>query len=138
MKTFIIGRRGSPSEWGVFIAPPGVDAETASASQLTLNISNKIDQIILRGTAFGSQSVPLGLTAYAPAVLLFPAGTATFTFQNTDGSFFAAAGYGVSRPMPNVANSASYSASISASAMSLSMSGVVTTLGYLLWNRPAP
>lgn len=138
MKTFILGQR-SGGERGVFIAPPGVDADTATADELLLHISNFVDQIVIRGSATGAfpVTVPLGLT-YAPAAILFPVGTASFTFFNADGSFNSAAGYGVSRPMPNYWNSATWSATMGSSSMSVNASGVVTTVGYIVFNRAAP
>lgn len=45
--TYIFGKRGT--EVGVFIAPPAIDAATASADQLLIHISNVSMQIVQRG-----------------------------------------------------------------------------------------
>lgn len=70
MKRVIIGRRsnGSPNK-GIFISPPGVDAETAPDASLTLNISEKINQLVMSSFVTFSQTVPLGL-ARSPFVFL--------------------------------------------------------------------
>jgi hypothetical protein len=46
---FVIGNRGG--EQGVFISPPGVDAETAPAAQLTLSLTTKVSQLLMKGVA---------------------------------------------------------------------------------------
>lgn len=66
----VIGRRsaGDPTA-GIFISPPGVNVETALDAELTLNISTKVNQIILQGYVTGDTTIPLGL-ARSPFVFL--------------------------------------------------------------------
>lgn len=68
----IIGKRVPTidSDVGLFISPPGVDAETAPDNQLTLGISTLIPQMIMLGqTASVSETVPIGVSR-TPLVLI--------------------------------------------------------------------
>ncbi|MES2030832.1 MAG: hypothetical protein V4477_16755 [Pseudomonadota bacterium] len=64
----VIGMRANGDD-GIFVAPSGLDALTASDAQLLLNISSKVPQLILLGAVASSQSVALG-TGRAPYVFL--------------------------------------------------------------------
>lgn len=58
----VIGQRAN-GDSGIFVSPPGVDADTAADSALVLNVSAKVSQMILMGRlGAGTYNVPLGLT----------------------------------------------------------------------------
>ena len=65
---FILGPR--PGEFGVFIAPPGVDASTAPADALTLHVTSATAQIAMQGIAEGPfpRVIPHTL-GYAPIII---------------------------------------------------------------------
>lgn len=67
----ILGRRAlNNPDVGLFIAPAGVNAETASPDQLVVNLTQAISQIVMIGSVpAGSTVVPLGFTR-PPYVLL--------------------------------------------------------------------
>ena len=71
-KSWIIGWRGlSPNrEFGVFVAPPGLDAETAAVSQLTLHATSRTAQIVQRGVVSPPfpKIIPHGLS-YTPIAI---------------------------------------------------------------------
>ena len=64
----VIGKRAN-GELGVFVARAGYDAFTAADSDLVLNISSKISQLLMLGFVTSSGSVPLGVGA-APYIML--------------------------------------------------------------------
>lgn len=66
---YILGYRSS-GEFGVFISPPGVNADTAPLSQLTLSLSTTAAQIYMQGVCAAPfpRSVIHGLP-FAPVVL---------------------------------------------------------------------
>jgi hypothetical protein len=64
----VIGVRAN-GQSGIFVSPPGIDAYTAADSQLTLNISDKIPQMVALGFVGSTQSVFLGLN-FRPVVLI--------------------------------------------------------------------
>ena len=68
---FIFGHRDFDASYGVFIAPPGVDAANCATNQLLLSITNKSSQVIQRGqlTTF-PQTIALGLTTFVPVILI--------------------------------------------------------------------
>ena len=70
--TFILGKRGS--EYGVFVAPPGVDASTASADQLLLHITNNTGQIIQRGLITAALPQTVTFTAITGTAIVFLTG----------------------------------------------------------------
>lgn len=60
-KRVIIGPRAN-GDIGVFVSPPGVDADTAADSALRLSITSKVSQLILLGrVSAGSHLISLGL-----------------------------------------------------------------------------
>lgn len=60
-KRVVIGPRAN-GDVGVFISPPGVDADTAADSALKMSITSKVSTLLLVGrVAAGSHSIPLGL-----------------------------------------------------------------------------
>lgn len=66
----IIGRRSASDPTpGIYISPPGVNAESAPESALVLNISTKISQLIMQGYVTGNTTIPLGLSR-SPFVFL--------------------------------------------------------------------
>jgi len=70
MKRVIIGRRSlSNPIKGIFISPPGVDAETAADDDLTLNISDNVNQLLSLGYVTSDITLPLGLSR-TPLVFL--------------------------------------------------------------------
>lgn len=65
----VLGQRAN-GDIGAFISAPGFDADTTADSNLRLNASAKVSQLILMGrVAAGSYLVPLGL-ARSPYVLI--------------------------------------------------------------------
>jgi hypothetical protein len=77
---------------GLFIAPPGVDASTASDAALILNVTSKVSQLILLGKIASSGTVALAL-AHSPFVFL----TSQFDWSNVIGHTL---GPGPFRPSP--------------------------------------
>src|ERR1700748_1510921 len=65
----VIGPR-SNGDVGLFISPSGVNAMSAADSQLLMNISSPVSQLIAMGKVFSSGTVvPLGLT-HSPFVFI--------------------------------------------------------------------
>jgi hypothetical protein len=124
MKAFILGFRGG--EYGIFVPQWGVDADTATADQLQLYVSNKIDQILLNGVGTPGQTVPLGITGYVPMVLIY-------TITNT----VIGAPLGLVRPFPNVWQSGGGTAA-SVTQSSMTLSGGSPLVVYLVFNRASP
>jgi hypothetical protein len=61
-KRVVIGPRAN-GDVGLFVSPSGVDADTASDSQLLLNVTSKVSQLILTGlVAAGTPTIALGLS----------------------------------------------------------------------------
>ena len=61
MKRIVLGPRAN-GDVGLFISPPGVDADTAADSALVLNVTSKKSQLILLGSISPSGGlIPLGL-----------------------------------------------------------------------------
>lgn len=56
----VIGPRAN-GDVGVFVSPPGVDANTAADSALLLGITSKVSQLLLLGKIAASGTVILGL-----------------------------------------------------------------------------
>ena len=66
----VIGQRVlGGSEFGIWASPAGVNAETASATSLILQMTNLVEQVLLAGTVSGSTVVPLNLDARPIALL---------------------------------------------------------------------
>lgn len=79
----IIGKRGA--ENGIFIAPPGVDAETASPEQLLLHLTSSTSQIFMRGVVSAPfPAIVLHSLSYAP--IIFPNILSTSLLDGTFGS----------------------------------------------------
>jgi hypothetical protein len=86
-----VGARAN-GDVGLFIGPPGADANTAPDAALILNVSSKVSQLILMGRAMQSVTVPLGLK-HSPFVFL----TSQFDWANVIGHTL---GPGPFRPSP--------------------------------------
>jgi hypothetical protein len=63
----VLGKRGT--EYGIWVTPPGFNAQTALDSVMVMQMSTSIDQTIIIGAVSSTQLVPLGLNA-RPMVLL--------------------------------------------------------------------
>jgi hypothetical protein len=113
----VLGKRNN--EFGLWASPPGVDALTASPSQLILQMTNLVDQIILVGAVGSSQVVPLGLSD-RPLVLLISKGT-----HPTFGTYAA-------RPSPLGTDVNNTSVAVNAASMSINTSRIVS---YLVFRR---
>ncbi len=126
----VIGKRAN-GDLGIFVAPEGVDAFTASDDQLLLNITSKVSQLILLGVASDSRTVALA------------AGRQPFVFLTGRMTMGGVPGYGdldgPVRPSPNgVYNTTGTSyADIASdgSYMSLSVPSGSRT-AYAVYNKP--
>lgn len=66
----IIGRRSASDPTpGIYVSSPGINAESAPESSLVLNVSTKINQLIMQGFVTGNATIPLGLSR-SPFVFL--------------------------------------------------------------------
>jgi hypothetical protein len=109
----IIGPRAN-GDVGIFASPPGVDADTAPDSQLIMNVTSKVSQLILMGhVAAGNNLVLLGLNL-RPFVFI----TSQWDFNGVIGH---TAGPGPVRPSPPVGNS-SASCAINGNGASMTIS----------------
>lgn len=115
----IRGQRAN-GDYGIFVSPPGVDAYTAADSQLLLNVSNKISQLILQGSVPGSATVPLGLGA-RPIVLVT-------SYNNLAGVPGHTWGDGPVRPSPIQAGVPSSNVTINSGGASMGISASVKTV----------
>jgi hypothetical protein len=84
---------------GLFIAPAGLDANTAPDASLILNVTSKVSQLILLGKIASSGTVALGLSR-APFVFL----TSQFDWSSVIGHTL---GPGPFRPSPPLGTGAS-------------------------------
>ncbi len=110
VKRVIIGKRGT--DYGLFISPPGVDADTASPDQLLVNLTLAVSQIVMIGIApVGSNVVPLGFTR-SPYVLLN-----TFQVLNNVSYSFA----GRVRPSPFDVEASGATATINSNGLSMTV-----------------
>jgi hypothetical protein len=119
-----IGDRAN-GDIGVFISPTGVDATTASDSQLVMGISTKISNLILLGHVSSSALVPLGLHS-RPFIFL----TSQYSFSGVIGH---TAGPGPMRPSPPVSGGSSASALINSSGASMSITAS-TSVYYIVYS----
>lgn len=85
---FILGKRGS--DFGVFISPPGVDAQTAALDELSLAISGKALQITMRGVS----------TPTFPKTVVHGLGYKPYIFPNLISTDLVG-GFGYVRPFDN-------------------------------------
>lgn len=116
-KRVIIGPRVN-GDIGVFVSPPGVDADTAVDSALRLSITAKVSQLILLGrVSAGSSLIALGL-GRSPYVFL----TSEFNFSGVSGHTL---GPGPFRPSPPPFGSPS-SVTINSNGASMSISAAYT------------
>lgn len=67
-RRIVIGKRAN-GDLGIFVSKVGYDAHTASDSDLVLNISSKISQLLMLGFVPSTDTVPLGFGA-APYIML--------------------------------------------------------------------
>ena len=111
---------------GLFVAPAGLDAFTASDNQLILSISGKVSQLILLGYVNGSGTVVLGLTR-RPIVLLTSQNTISelFLYSQLDGPI---------RPSPYRFGGSAATATINGNGDSLSISSAIKTY-YAVFNE---
>jgi hypothetical protein len=121
----VIGRRGN-GNYGIFISPPGVDAFTASDDQLTLNVSDRIPQLLQLGVLYSTGSVYMGL-GVRPHVLLFGSGNTTGELPGYSGIV------GVSRPAPLFAGDPQAYADIASDGSSMTLTCGARTI-YAVYN----
>lgn len=105
---------------GVFISPPGVNAQTAPVSQLSLAITETVPQIVLRGSALNGQVVPYQL-GFRPIVILT-------SLLNTG------VGFGFVRPVGNVFES-NRSSRVVVTLTGMTISTDFTSVGYQILNQ---
>lgn len=105
------------------MSPAGVDAYTAADSQLLLNVTTKVSQLIILGRASASITIPLGFS-HKPIVLL----TSQYNFAGVIGH---TKGPGPVRPspLPGAGNS---NVTITPTLLSLSLSSPST---YEVYNQ---
>lgn len=59
----VIGKRSQTDPTpGLYVSPPGINAQTADPSQLTLNVSAKVNQLLVQGYVTANAIIPLGVT----------------------------------------------------------------------------
>jgi hypothetical protein len=121
MSIFLTNKRGS--SWGLFVAPPGIDATTASISDLLLNITDNVPQLIMAGSATNGQNIALSLT-YVPVVLI------------TNVEVINSLPSGSARPWGNVSQGSTGS-HVNVSTTNISVSTGFGSLGYLVFRAPA-
>lgn len=94
MTRIVCGTRSRDGAVGLFISPPGVDADTAADNALLLNVTSKVSQLILIGRIAGGfpATVPLAL-GRSPLVFI----TSEFNFAGIIGHTL---GPGPMRPSP--------------------------------------
>lgn len=91
-KRIVLGTRANGDE-GLFVAPVGIDADTAGDSQLRMSIVSKISQLLMIGrVSAGVSDIPLGLSR-SPYVFL----TSQYDFSGISGHTL---GPGPFRPSP--------------------------------------
>jgi hypothetical protein len=124
----VLGPRARDGQCGFFISPPGINADTAADSQLILNVSSKVSQLLFLGRATNGQLVALGL-ARSPFVML----TTQWDFSSVIGHTL---GPGPSRPSPPFLVSSSPStATINGNGASMTLTLVLPGL-YAVYNSP--
>lgn len=64
----VLGARAN-GDVGIFVSPPGVDADTAADASLSLNVTAKVSQLIAIGRVTTASVVPLAL-ARSPFVFI--------------------------------------------------------------------
>lgn len=57
----IVGPRAN-GDIGLFVSPPGVNADTAADAALRLSITSKVSQLIMLGQVASNQTISLGLS----------------------------------------------------------------------------
>lgn len=122
-KRVVIGHRAN-GDVGMFVSPPGVDADTAADSALLLSVTAKVSQLILVGHVSGSAAgIVLGLSQ-RPFVFI----TSQFDFAGVPGH---ATGPGPCRPSPmNLVTSSTATINSSGATMDISTSLPVSYFVY--------
>lgn len=121
----LMGRR-SDGQVGIWIAPPGSDADGAPDNVLQLSISTTVEQLIMYGTVLTTAVVALNLTQ-APWVLLTNIGNHPgdgFTISNA-----------LARPFPYHNAGLNAQANINNQLMQISCS-VPLFVNYTVYRRP--
>lgn len=108
----VIGPRAN-GDIGVFVSPPGINADTAADSALMLSITSKVSQLLLLGKITSSGTVTLGLHR-SPYVFL----ASQFNFASIVGHV---GGPGPIRPSPGPGMSPS-TATINSNGVSMTIS----------------
>ena len=118
LKRMVIGPRANGDN-GIFISPPGVDADTAADAALVLNVTSKVSQLILLGRIAGSGTIPLGLSR-SPFVFI----TSQWDWSGVIGH---TTGPGPFRPSPPPFGAAS-TATINSNGASMTISSIYSVL----------
>jgi hypothetical protein len=107
---------------GLFVAPPGVDANTAPDAALVLNVTSKVSQLLLMGRTSSPTTVALGLSR-SPFVFL----TSQYDFSAIIGHTL---GPGPVRPSPPfLAGAVGATAAINGNGASMSITLASTSSG---------
>jgi len=124
---FLLGPRGT--EDGVFIAPPGIDARTATPDQLLLHVTSAIPQIAIRGTA----APPF------PQLIPHALGFAPFALPNLVSTNLVNGTFGYVRPFDNSwgpwTNTLLQS---EITRVGIYQTGPALAVSYFIYNRRAP
>jgi hypothetical protein len=125
--TFVFGTR-SDGLRGVFIAPPGVDADTAPVDQMALYYGALKTQLISKAMLVSSPTtIPLGFTTYTPIIFIH-------RFQEVDYGGFTLPGF--VRPDANFWSPTNIMAHVTAD--SVTFSNANGRLFYYVLGRRAP
>lgn len=112
VKRVVIGPRAN-GDIGLFVSPPGVDADTALDANLLLNVTSKVSQLILLGRVTANATIALGLSR-SPYVFL----TSQYDFASVIGHTL---GPGPFRPSPLFPATASSNCTINGNGVSMSL-----------------
>lgn len=116
----VIGKRGAA--YGIWATPAGIDALTATDAQCSLNMSDFVSQLIMRGSVTGlPKTVALGLPV-APVVMI----TTLSTFNGLTGMI---------RPYPNTKLYATKNCTATVTGTDMVISGGATSVNYLVFRK---